>query len=694
MAWSANVSLKIQPFDGKLDFLPWLRKFELMISGSELKASELKRELLLALDQRVFEDLVALKVDEHDYDSITKFLGCRYSRHLSRAEAQKMLICRAQSLDETYQEYAVAIKKLFDAAFPGSPDDHVIPYFVKGLQNTEVRKAILKSNCNSLWDAVDIATEAYKIEECAKSNEHETLCSTIGRHKSSEESKIQQLEQKVQTLTMELASIRSKQLRECFRCHKLGHISRECTSQYNPQRGYRKSFYIRRGAPTVGVRYNGRTVNAMIDTGASVSMIRYDITTDDLNINNKRKTNVLMANGLSCETLGEIDITLEISDLFFTHKFLVSKNLVAPIILGADFLFNYCSFINFHSDQIVIEGRKIQLKTDTKIEANSINNYNINNLIESMISTCDLKCSVKNELRNMLISYEDIFSTEDFDVGKCSGWEHEIITGDVHPVKENYRRLPVHKINDLKSIIDKLLEKNIIRPSKSAWSSPVVIVNKKSGGIRLCIDYRSLNNLTVTDAYPIPRIDETLDRLHGVQWFSCFDFACGYWQIPIVEKDKAKTAFATPLGFYEFNVMPFGLKNAPATFQRAMESIFSAVNSNNILIYLDDIVIYSNTEEEHLNALNDIFKVIRGSGMKIKPQKCSIFKPEVKYLGYLVGRDGVKVDPEKSKVVRAWKKPANEKELLKFLGFCNYYRHFIKDYAELEKSLRKIRLDL
>ncbi|KII74577.1 Transposon Ty3-G Gag-Pol polyprotein [Thelohanellus kitauei] len=405
---------------------------------------------------------------------------------------------------------------------------------------------------------------------------------------------------------MELASVRPTNQQKCFNCHKIGHIVRYCLSRNRFDRRTPGDYNRNRGAPTVQARYNNRQVHALIDTGASVSMIRYDIISNINDNKNKPIHGVLMANGLPCDVIGEIDISLSFDDVSITHRVLVSKNLFLPIILGVDFIYKHCPYIDFHSNKLVIANREIIMKTEKIPQSKNFNNHNIYDDIESLISTCDTNCSVKSHIRNLLKSHVDVFSTGEVDVCKCLDFEHETNTGEANPIKQTYRRHPIHKLRDLKSILDKLLEKNIIRPSKSAWSSPVVLVNKKSGGVRLCVDYRSLNNLTASDAYPIPRIDETLDRLHGVKWFSSFDLSCGYWQIPIIEADKSKTAFSTPLGFFEFNVMPFGLKNAAATFQRAIESIFSEINSNKILIYLDDIVIYSDTEDEHFNALRDI----------------------------------------------------------------------------------------
>ncbi|KII65512.1 Transposon Ty3-I Gag-Pol polyprotein [Thelohanellus kitauei] len=332
-----------------------------------------------------------------------------------------------------------------------------------------------------------------------------------------------------------------------------------------------------------------------------------------------------------------------------------------------------------------------------KIPLNTANDIRANNLLidssiifSRFISTCDNSCQVKEELKDLLNEFSDIFSVSEFDVGHYNGFEHKIITNDSEPIKQPYRRLPIHKINELRVLIDTLIDNGIIRHSQSSWSSPIVLVPKKDGGVRLCIDYRKLNSATVTDAYPIPRIDETLDRLHGSKWFSKLDLSCGYWQIPVLETDKHKTAFTTPIGFYEFNVLPFGLKNAPATFQRTMEYIFKTLNQASLLVYLDDLIIFSDNELNHLSALRETFSIIRKACLKVKPKKCEFFRTEINYLGFIVGKNGVMVDPEKAKIVKEWKTPKTPKQVQQFLGFCNYYRQFIRNYAMYEKPLRNL----
>lgn len=204
------------------------------------------------------------------------------------------------------------------------------------------------------------------------------------------------------------------------------------------------------------------------------------------------------------------------------------------------------------------------------------------------------------------------------------------------------------------------------------------------------MDYRLLNAKTRKDAYPLPRIEESLDALTGAQWFSTLDLASGYNQVPMAEKDKAKTAFCTPFGLFEFNRMPFGLCNAPSTFQRLMERIFGDQSFQSLLLYLDDIVIFSSSFDQHLQRLDMVLTRLKEHNLKLKLQKCHFFQPEVKYLGHVISASGVATDPSKISAVAEWARPTTCTELQSFLGFASYYRRFVASFAKYAAPLHRL----
>ncbi|CAB4403280.1 unnamed protein product [Rhizophagus irregularis] len=235
-----------------------------------------------------------------------------------------------------------------------------------------------------------------------------------------------------------------------------------------------------------------------------------------------------------------------------------------------------------------------------------------------------------------------------------------------------------------------MLKEGIIQESYSPWSSPVVIVNKKTGDKRFCIDFRKINQMTITDAYPLPRIDDLLEKFRVAKWFTTIDLASRYWQIKIKEEDKEKTAFICSQGLYEFNVMPFGLKNAPAIFQRTMNKIFKEYLDRFMNVYIDNIIIYSKNWNEHLQHIKIVLEELRKANMMLKLKKCEWAKKNVEYLGHIVGTDGLKPDDKKIEKIKNLKSPKNVKQIREINGLCSYYRKFVKGYSKI-KALEEIK---
>ncbi|GIL79609.1 hypothetical protein Vretifemale_8871, partial [Volvox reticuliferus] len=222
------------------------------------------------------------------------------------------------------------------------------------------------------------------------------------------------------------------------------------------------------------------------------------------------------------------------------------------------------------------------------------------------------------------------------------------------------------------------------------YSAPILFVGKKDGTLRMCIDYRGLNAATVKNRYPLPRVDDLLDKLKGSAYFSSIDLQQGYNQIRISESDIPKTAFRTPFGHYEYTVLSFGLTNAPATFQAVMDRIFRPYIDKFIICYLDDILVFSKTREEHLQHLRQVFEILRREQLYAKRTKCHWAQPQVEYLGHIVSQDGVRMDPRKTSVVRDWPVPSSLQELRRFLGLTNYFRKFIERYSVIAAPLTNL----
>ena len=294
------------------------------------------------------------------------------------------------------------------------------------------------------------------------------------------------------------------------------------------------------------------------------------------------------------------------------------------------------------------------------------------------------------QVRELILEYQDVFSRDDMDIGKTDLVKHSISTGDSRPIRQPYRRLPIWQQQEAETQIKDMLERGVIEKSNSPWASPIVLVKKKDGTTRFCIDYQRLNEVTIKDAYPLPRIDDTLDALSGAEWFSTLDLASGYWQVELDEDAKEKSAFTVRGGLYQWRVMPFGLCNAPSTFERLMERILTGLHWEILLVYLDDIIIYGKTFEDELARLRVVFKKMREAKLKLKPKKCHLFKKKVAYLGHVVSAEGVSTDPDKIEAVKRWPAPKTVTEVRSFLGLASYYRRFIQGFAEIAKPLHRL----
>jgi len=251
------------------------------------------------------------------------------------------------------------------------------------------------------------------------------------------------------------------------------------------------------------------------------------------------------------------------------------------------------------------------------------------------------------------------------------------------PVSRAPYRMSVPELTELKMQLQELLDKNYIRPSVSPWGAPVLFVRKKYGTLRMCIDYRQLNKLTIKNKYPLPRIDELFDQVKGATVFSKIDLRSGYHQIRIKEEDIAKTAFRTRYGHYKFVVLPFRLTNAPATFMCLMNSVFRKFLDKFVLIFIDDILIYSPTKEEHEEHLRSVLQTLREHQLYAKFSKCDFFKEEIQYLGHVITKEGIAVDPKKIRTIMEWPVPKNVADIRSFMGFAGYYRIFVEDFSRV-----------
>ena len=327
---------------------------------------------------------------------------------------------------------------------------------------------------------------------------------------------------------------------------------------------------------------------------------------------------------------------------------------------------------------------QIQGQAIMSVNAESMHKASNENL--DLFDEVDAPAKLKGKIIKLLRNNADLFAQKDLELSHTDTVKMKINTGDHPPIKLRPYRTPLNNRKVIDKAIDEMIDAKIIERSKSPWSFPVVIVDKKDGTKRFCVDFRALNKITKTNSYPLPLIDDILALLGKARYFTSLDLKSGYWQVLMDDNDKEKTAFACHRGLFQFNVMPFGLTTAPAIFQELMARVLEGLDEFTVA-YLDDILILSTTLEEHLAHIQHVFDRLREHSLRLKLKKCSFLKSETNYLGFVINEHGIKPDSKKVDVIQALAPPTTVREVRRFVGMCSYYRRFIPHFASIAEPI-------
>ena len=369
-------------------------------------------------------------------------------------------------------------------------------------------------------------------------------------------------------------------------------------------------------------------------------------------------------------TVGETEIKL---NGFPPIEVIIVRNIKHDMILGDDVLRRGNCLLNYNA-------RKMKLFDTyyTLIDNDSASVYEVT-------KTSGYKC-----IDEVVEEYSEVFSSKGQPIGNCNVGECTIDTGDHPPIKQRAYRMPFSKRHLVEVQIQEMLDAGVIQPSSSPWASPITLVPKKDGSTRFCIDFRSVNSILRKDSYPIGSIQDIFDQLSGATIFTTLDLLSGYWQIPVAEKDREKTAFTCHTGLYEFLKMPFGLSHAGSVFQRTMNKVLAGLINKCVFVYIDDLVIYSSNPAEHAKHLRLVLERLKNAGLRIKTSKCTIAAPEVELLGYTVSEKGIRAQSSKISAIKQLDVPTTVREIRSFLGMTGYYRNCIPQYAKIAEPLVKL----
>lgn len=446
------------------------------------------------------------------------------------------------------------------------------------------------------------------------------------------------------------------------------------------------------------VTIDGRKHRALIDTGSTMSIInsnRVDCSKFkiyeriNLRLQTINKTTTEMVDRVVTNIPKEFNYDPKGATRWYKRDL---GDKPYDILIGMDLLSKIVKTLDFNNKCLI-------LKNDTKIPLYSVDNETTLDCFElhsteKEVDLTHLNAEEKKEMETLLHQFKNLIYKDGDLLTNTNTITHEIRTTTDQQINAKLYRLPPQHEEEVRRQITEMEEQGIIRKSNSRYASPIVVVRKKMDNsgkqkFRLCVDYRKLNEITIDDKYPLPNIEGILDKLGRAQYFSSLDLAKGYHQIKVNPNDIPKTAFITPCGLYEYVRMPFGLKNAPATFQRLMNNILRDHINKICVVYLDDILIFSTSLREHINSLKIIFNKLAEHNLKVQFDKCSFMKKNTEFLGHILTAEGMKPNPIKIKCIQDYPLPKTEKQLKGFLGATGYYRKFVKDYAKIANPMIK-----
>ncbi|XP_073222503.1 uncharacterized protein [Cicer arietinum] len=500
--------------------------------------------------------------------------------------------------------------------------------------------------------------------------------------------------------------------RVCYICQKPDHFANECPERKDDRAVNRNNINDNVVRPTAkGCVYHingeetpssseliqgeclivGKSLNVIYDSGATHSFISLDWV-DSLQLTITTLLFDLVVTLPSTESIKCNTTCLQCLLIVFDMRFNVDLICIplkhVRVILGMDWLSSHCVLLDCARKSVIFPDPGVSRFLDT----NKLN-FSLKGGVQKCVSLNSVSTKLEVEVDEILVveDFPEVFPLDVPGLPPVRDIKFSIdVTPGTGPISIAPYRMSPSELLELKNQLEDLLSKQFIRPSVSPWGAPMLLVKKKDGKSRLFVDYRHLNKVTIKNRYPLPRIDYLMDQLKGAMIFSKIDLKSGYHQIQVKEEYIPKTAFRTRYGHFEYLVMPFGVTNAPAIFMDYMNRIFHPFLDKFVVVFIDDILIYSKSLEEHEVHLRQVLQVLKVKRLYANLGKCEFWLEEVKFLGHVISKEGIAVDPTKVEAVVAWKQPQTVTKIRSFLGFAGYYRRFIEGFAKIAASLTQI----
>ncbi|GFW55657.1 retrovirus-related Pol polyprotein from transposon 412 [Trichonephila clavipes] len=688
-------SIKLSTYDGKFSWQVYKTQFSIVADANQWDSQTKACQLAASLRVDAADILQTLPETQRlDFDALVNALELRLGEKCVKDYSRLQLKSRQQKVSETLQELATDVERLSYLAFSDCPTEVrevlALQHFIDGVRDPEIQKALRMADLKDLKGALVFAMKFEAAQQATRKNRHPIRAVN---ESDTSNSSVERLERQMRSFMNRVESLMSqkadgKKTLKCWTCGREGHLQRSCRARQGAETNKR----LPEGG--VGKLINDHLVGRRLPDFGKPHIPVCQISTKSTD-----------RDGEKIDIHGKLKVKIQFGDTTYQHAVYVA-DIADPFILGLDFLKEHGFTLDFNKNELrsiheevtifKIEHRTESIRQVTANENITIpprteiivpgyigNDVSFNSgligtaenkanglLIASTLVDLSRKTIPKSSAERLFQEFEDVFSRNSSDIGHTTVTQHRIDTADHPPIKQHPRRLPFAKQEEVATLLREMQENDIIEPSSSPWASPIVLVRKKDGSTRFCVDYRKLNDVTKKDSYPLPRIDDTLDTLSGHKWFSTLDLRAdtGKWRsIPKIEKNSI-----------HFRPRTMAVQSHAV---RALQcaSYFRAPDGDR-----------GRTFEEHLQNIRKVLSKLSDANLKLNPSKCKFFQKEVNYLGHIISAEGVRTDPEKVSAVKNWKRPENLRELRSFLGLCTYYRKFVKGFSNIARPLHKL----